>query len=115
MIAAIYARKRAPTTDDTMARRGDGATRSWIMRRSLGGLALLLSGALAAPSGAIYDAHGQRQGYVTESHPGQFDLYDQHSRRLGYGCQGGDGRIEFFDPHSRRLLEIRPERTGPRR
>lgn len=77
--------------------------------------ALLLAGALVAASGSVYDAHGQRQGYVKESRPGQFDLYDVHSRRLGYGRQGADGRIEFFDPHSRRLLEIRPERTGPRR
>jgi hypothetical protein len=84
-------------------------------RRSLGGLALLLGGVLVAPSGAVYDAHGRRQGYVKESRPGQFDLYDAHSRRLGYGRQGGDGRIEFFDKNSRRLYEIRPNRAGPRR
>jgi hypothetical protein len=96
-----------------MARRGDGI---YQRGRSFEGLAaLLLGGVLVAPSGAVYDAHGQRQGYVTESRPGQFDLYDAHSRRLGYGRQGADGRIEFFDPHSRRLLEIRPQRPGPRR
>ena len=55
-----------------MARRGDGATSRWTMRRFLGGLAvLLLAGALVAPSGTVYDAHGRRQGYVKESRPGQ--------------------------------------------
>jgi hypothetical protein len=83
------------------------------MRPLLAGL--LLSGLLVMPDGAVYDAHGRRQGYVKESRPGQYDLFDAHSRRLGYGRQGADGRIEFFDVHSRRLLEIRPERTGPRR
>ncbi len=79
----------------------------------LGGL--LLSGLAIAPSGAVYDTRGQRQGYVQESRPGQFDLYDTHSRRLGYGHQGADGRIEFFDLHSRRLLEIRPDQPAIRR
>jgi hypothetical protein len=73
------------------------------------------AGLVVGPFGAVYDGHGQRQGYVQESRPGQFDLYDAHSRRLGYGRQGRDGTVEFFDPHSRRLLEIRPERLGPRR
>jgi hypothetical protein len=72
----------------------------------------LLSGLVVGPSGAVYDVHGRRQ---KESRPGQFDLYHAHSRRVGYGRHGADGRIEFFDPHSRRLLEIRPERVGPRR
>jgi hypothetical protein len=76
--------------------------------------ALLLTGLLLGPSrtGAVYDARGQRQGYVKESRPGQFDVYDQHSRRLGYGRQGRDGAIELFDKNSRRILEIRPEPAG---
>ncbi len=77
--------------------------------------ALFLTGLLVTPNGAVYDAHGRRQGYLQESRPGQFDLYDSHSRRLGYGRQGRDGTIEFFDPHSRRILELRPERARPRR
>lgn len=83
---------------------------AWLCRAGL-----LLSGLLVMPDGMLYDAHGRRQGSVRESRPGQYDLYDVHSRRLGYGRQGVDRRLEFFDVHSRRILEIRPERTGPRR
>ena len=85
------------------------------MARRLPAISLLLSGLVVGPSGSVYDVHGHRQGYVKESRPGQFDLYDAHSRRLGYGRRSPDGRIELFNPHSRRLLEIRPERMGPRR
>jgi hypothetical protein len=78
--------------------------------------ALLLTGLLLGPSrtGAVYDARGQRQGYVRESRPGQIDLYDARSRRLGYGRQGTDGRVEFFDKDSRRILTIQPGRPAPR-
>lgn len=49
-------------------------------------------------------------------------LHRELETLLGWGPGGINdqvrdqlGRIEFFDPHSRRLLEIRPERLGPRR
>jgi hypothetical protein len=54
--------------------------------------AILLACCLVAPSGSVYDARGQRQGYIRESRPGQFDVYDQHSRRLGYGARAATAR-----------------------
>ena len=77
--------------------------------------AFLVAGLLLTSSGSVYDADGQRQGYVKESRPGHIDLYDRHSRRLGYGRLAPDGRIEFFDTSSRRILTIQPERPRPRR
>jgi hypothetical protein len=54
---------------------------------------------------SVYDANGERQGYIRESSPGRFEIFDTNSVVPG-------GPIETFDRYGRRAYEIQFDGPG---
>lgn len=82
---------------------------------------IFLTCCLIAPSGALYDTNGQREGSVKATSPGRFEILDRYSHRVGSGRQASpDAPIEVFDRYGQRIYNVRPSpppapRPGARR
>jgi len=74
---------------------------------------------VAAESGDVYDAKGNRTGVIKEGPPGQYDFYDTRGNRKGSGKTSPyDGSIQLFDTHGNRIGDVKPprqDRTNGRR